>query len=266
MFTRNDEGKRWVNGSLGRVISVDGNTVRVELLTDHPGNVCEVSPVRWENYSYRLANDGSRIDTKVTGEYEQYPLMLAWAVTIHKAQGKTLEKLHIDFGHGTFDSGQAYVAFSRCRTLNGITLERPVRKDDITCSQVLKVFSEGVQSQIPDIYDLARQTSKGPNVEGDYDVVGLRYGECNKGTLKPPMNATVRLVPDPLNQHDHNAVRIEWSGHMVGHIPRSRNGELSRVLQQGTALSATITQVRLSATDELLGLTIRVRRGVNASQ
>jgi len=259
MFTKNDEAKRWVNGSLGRVLSIDGSIIRVELLTDRPGNVCEVSVVSWKNYAYRLDSGSSRIETNVTGQYQQFPLMLAWAVTIHKAQGKTLDRVHIDFGHGTFDSGQAYVAFSRCKSWQGITLERPVRNEDITCSQVLKLFNEGVASQIPDIADLASQTSSWPDVDGDYNVVGLHYGECNKKDLIPQLDSVVLLVADPTNPYDQNAVRVEWSGHLVGHIPRSCNRELSRLLQRGVPLLAIVNHVSSSASEELLAMTIKVK-------
>ena len=82
------------------------------------------------------------------GSYFQYPLMLARAVTIHKSQGKTLEKVRVDLGSGAFDYGQVYVALSRCRSLEDIHLVRPVRHNDIKCDPVIKRFYEALNRNV----------------------------------------------------------------------------------------------------------------------
>ncbi len=144
MFTKNDEAKRWVNGTIGRVIGFDGDSIRVELLSDPLRSVCDVGKTRWETFRYAYDSVEDRIKPEVMGEYSQYPLMLAWAVTIHKSQGKTLEKVKIDLGDGAFAPGQVYVALSRCRSLADMTLARPVRADEVKCDGRIKRFYEGL--------------------------------------------------------------------------------------------------------------------------
>jgi ATP-dependent DNA helicase PIF1 len=139
MFTKNDSG-RWVNGTLGRVVSLGESSIGVELLTDDPGKVHEVSRATWEYFKYEYDPVEDRIKPVVTWRYVQFPLMLAWAVTIHKSQGKTLSKVRIDLGAGAFASGQVYVALSRCRALTDIRLARPIRSQEVRCDERIKRF------------------------------------------------------------------------------------------------------------------------------
>jgi hypothetical protein len=146
MFTKNDEEGRWVNGSLGTVTWISGGRIEVELAD---GDTYEVAPVTWQTFTYRLERGGDRGDRIVAeevGSYRQYPLMLAWAVTIHKSQGKTLDNVLVDFGWGTFASGQAYVALSRCRTMEGIRLARPLRPSDVRCDWRIRRFYEALEA------------------------------------------------------------------------------------------------------------------------
>ncbi len=135
MFTCNDVHRRWVNGSIGTVVSVKKDrplakhpTVRVELTT---GDEVRVEPHTWNTYTHVLNQSNGDVETSPIGSYTQFPLMLAWAVTIHKSQGKTFDKVLVDVGYGTFAHGQLYVALSRCTTLKGITLRKPFRAKDV---------------------------------------------------------------------------------------------------------------------------------------
>lgn len=144
MFTKNDEKKRWVNGTLGRVVDFENDTIRVGTGVDHMRQICEVGQVKWESYRYEYNSNQDKIVPVSTGIYRQYPLMLAWAVTIHKSQGKTLEKVRLDLGNGAFDYGQVYVALSRCRSLDDIYLVKPIKFNDVKCDPVIKRFYEAL--------------------------------------------------------------------------------------------------------------------------
>lgn len=118
------------------------NNIKVELISETLGIVVDVLPVEWESFKYEVDKVADKIVPVVSGKYVQYPLMLAWAVTIHKSQGKTLEKVRVDLGTGAFASGQVYVALSRCRSLADIKLVRPIRMCEVKCDPVILRFNQ----------------------------------------------------------------------------------------------------------------------------
>lgn len=136
MLLNNDSLGRWVNGSLGAVTRLQDNTIVVRLLDS--GAWVEVEPHTWE--ILRPVAEGGRIRNEPVGLFKQLPIRLGWAVTIHKSQGKTLSRTIISLGRGSFADGQTYVALSRCTSLDGLVLRRPVRRRDIRVSADVRRF------------------------------------------------------------------------------------------------------------------------------
>jgi len=146
MFTKNDDNKRWVNGTIGKVVSLGKRTAKVEIEHASLSETVEVEPVTWEQYRYEYDPIEDRITAKVVGRYTQLPLMLAWAVTIHKAQGNTLGRVFADLGHRAFAAGQVYVALSRVRSLEDLRLARPIREDEVRCDpNVTRFYMQLIQ-------------------------------------------------------------------------------------------------------------------------
>ncbi len=142
MFTRNDPERRWVNGTTGIVESLNATAIRVRLQN---GTTHDVESETWENNRYSFDRRENQVIAESVGSFRQFPLMPAWAVTIHKAQGLTLDRAHVDFGSGAFAEGQAYVALSRCRRMGDLTLARPLRVSDIRCSGAIRTFHRALK-------------------------------------------------------------------------------------------------------------------------
>ncbi len=142
MFLRNDAGGegRWVNGTLGEVIKIT-DVVTVEV----GGERHEVHPVTWERYRYSYSPVTKQLSKDVVAEFTQFPLRLAWAVTIHKSQGKSYDQAIIDLGPRTFAPGQTYVALSRLTSLDGLYMTRPLRPSDIIVDENVKRFMSGAK-------------------------------------------------------------------------------------------------------------------------
>jgi len=144
MFVKNDAEQRWVNGSLGKIKNLNQHEIIVETVEQQ---VYSVKPVRWEILEYQFDEQKQLLTTQVTASFTQYPLRLAWAITIHKSQGKQFDKVMIDLGRGTFAHGQLYVALSRCKTLEGLVLKSQLRpKDVIVDNRVLEFFNSRVSA------------------------------------------------------------------------------------------------------------------------
>ena len=141
MFLRNDtasfgEPPRWVNGTIGTVTRIAGETVRVDV----EGEEFDVEPAVWEKYRYSYNPGSKQLTRDIVAEFTQFPLRLAWAVTIHKSQGKTYDRAIIDLGSGAFAPGQTYVALSRLTSLDGLYLSRPLRPRDIQVDPDVRRF------------------------------------------------------------------------------------------------------------------------------
>ncbi len=152
MLVNNDVDDRWVNGTVGKIVEIKENskesdTIIVELLNKQ---LVEVRPHTWKIYELFYNTDKNSLDSKTMGSFTQYPIKLAWAVTIHKSQGKTFNKVIIDIGKGAFTHGQTYVALSRCTSLDGIVLKKPIEKKHIFMDWKVVNFLTKYQYEISD--------------------------------------------------------------------------------------------------------------------
>lgn len=152
MLIRNDPEGRWVNGSLGTVEGFGKKSVIVSI----KGRPYEIEPAAWEKYKYTVDSETKKIKREVIGTFKQMPLRLAWAVTIHKAQGLTLDKVFIDFDYGMFAHGQAYVALSRARSLDGLELSRALMPRDLVMDRNAFAFGKLETLEDTDAYLLAK--------------------------------------------------------------------------------------------------------------
>ena len=131
----------WVNGDIGTVHDLGPDFIQVEL----KGAIYDVKPNVWEEVTYEFNPLTQKLQPKVKGFFKQYPLKLAWAITIHKSQGLTFDNIYLDMGRGAFATGQTYVALSRCRTLSGVHLKRPILTSDVQCDNRVQQFFEYVK-------------------------------------------------------------------------------------------------------------------------
>lgn len=142
VFIKNDLARRWVNGTIAKIDFISKDLIQAKL---QDGSIHNIEKVVWENRRYKYDREKKKIVSEIVGTFTQFPIKLAWAITIHKSQGLTFDNVIIDLGIGAFVNGQVYTALSRCRTLSGITLRKKLRQEDIISDRRIINFHETEQ-------------------------------------------------------------------------------------------------------------------------
>ena len=138
MLIKNDPDKRWVNGTIAEIADLSDASIKVRI----GNNIYDIPRVSWDKIEYVYNLVEQKIEEKVIGSFQQYPIKLAWAITIHKSQGQTFKDVIIDMGYGAFVHGQTYVALSRCMSLDGLVLKRAIIFSDIIFDDRVYQFRE----------------------------------------------------------------------------------------------------------------------------
>ena len=197
VFIKNDRDKRWVNGTIGKVVKAKKTSLEIEL---ESGVTHIVEKALWENIQYKYDEKSCRVIENVIGSFEQYPVKLAWALTIHKSQGLTFNNVTIDIGRGAFSSGQTYVALSRCRSFEGMTLKSTISPRDIFVNPVLIQFSNKFNDPL-----LIKTALKYAHADDCYHQAAIAF---DSGDMSTAVDLFIKALGARYELHNERSVRL----------------------------------------------------------
>ena len=220
MFIKNDPEKRFFNGMIGEVVSLDSNSIVVK--SKESGEAFSLEKAEWANCKYTIDNETKEIKETVEGVFRQYPLRLAWAITIHKSQGLTFDHAIIDISH-SFAHGQAYVALSRCRTLEGIILSAPLQREAIIADSVVDTFVGNIDKYTPSeaTVSMLQQKYMIQVLDELFDFIGTKLQAAGRPQLPSNIEelfASFAQRAAGLTPTEHNILRYYADGKGISEV------------------------------------------------